>query len=98
MAEILHPTSAIPQAGFVSDNLPTEQAPSNPHAEPYGQIAVPDHVSTSTWQQSWYDPSSAATVSNYKKLPSGPCSLETGHLTGEGFPSHMDEHGGFSQV
>lgn len=98
MAEILHPGAAITGPHAVSENMPTEGAPSDPHAEPYGQIPVPPHVSVGLWQQSWYDPTSQARVSDFVKLPSGSCSLETGKLTGEPFPSHSDGPRGFGQV
>lgn len=101
MAEILHPGKLSPGSGnaaFTSDNLPTLQEPSSPAKPPFGEIPIPPHVSVGLWQMSWYDPSSQETVSNYTKLPSGPCSLETGRLTGEGFPSHSEGDRGFGQV
>lgn len=99
MAEILHPGHPPVGPHAVSENLPTLLAPSDPGEAPFGSIPVPDHVSTGLWQESWYDPTSDATVSNYVKLPSGPCSLETGQLTGEGFQhGRTDAHGGFTQV
>lgn len=88
MAEILHPGSPPPGAA-VAANMPTDGNPSNPHAEPYGHIPVPEHVSVGLWQQSWYNPESQAAVSEYVKLPSGPCDLATGRLTGKGFPGHQ---------
>lgn len=101
MAEILHPgklDAGGAGSDFTSENLPTLESPSNPGEPPFGSIPVPPHVSVGLWQQSWYDPSSDAKVSNYEKLPSGPCDLRTGRLTGEGFPSHSDGRRGFGQV
>lgn len=97
MAEILHPGVLPATPSAYQDNLPTLQAPSDPGKPPFGHIPVPEHVSTGLWQQSWYDPTSDATVSNYTKLPSGPCDIATGRLTGEGFPDHSGSPG-FGQV
>jgi hypothetical protein len=101
MAEILHPGKLSPGSGnaaFTSENLPTLQSPSDPDKSPFNSIPAPPHLSTGLWQQSWYDPTSQEAVSNYQKRPSGPCSLETGKLTGDGFPSHSDGARGFGQV
>ena len=65
--------------------------PSDPKSPPYGQINIPEHVSTSTWQESFYDPTSQAQVSQFGKLESGPLDIRTGRFTGEGFPSATTE-------
>lgn len=79
MAEAINP-------GLVSTPAEVPFAhPSDPNSEPYGNIRTPEHVSTGKWQESFYDPTSHAPVSQFCKLDSGPLDIRTGRPTGEGF-------------
>lgn len=80
--------ASVPHSG--TDLGPTPfPYPSNPGEPPWAVIPVPQHVSTSAWQMSYYDPTNTEDASVFAKRPSGPVDIETGKLTGEGFhPGH----------
>ncbi len=73
---------SVPNAGGPNSLGPTPfENASDPVSPPWATIPVPEHVSTSAWQQSYYDPTSGADASVFRKLPSGPCDLQTGRFT-----------------
>lgn len=55
--------------------------PTNPDAPPFASLPIPDHFSTTFWQETYYDPTSDAPASLFAKLPSGSVDAETGRLT-----------------
>lgn len=61
--------------------------PATVHAAPYIPVENPAHVPIGPWQQSYYDPSSYADLWGFRKLGSGPASIETGRVEGGDFPS-----------
>jgi len=76
----------LPFSGNVSGKVTSPfPNPTNPDKPPFGTVPFPDHVQSDVWQTSYYDPRSNADMSVYSKRPSGPVSLETGKLTGDGF-------------
>src|SRR6185437_10025325 len=88
------PSPAVAQASVPGTSqsalgpTPFENA-SDPTQPPWATIPIPEHVSTSAWQQSYYDPTSDADASVFAKLPSGPCDLLTGKVQAGGFhPGH----------
>lgn len=89
------PSEAIANASVANAGGPNALGPtpfenaSDPLTPPWAVIPVPEHVSTSAWQMSYYDPTSDADASVFAKLPSGPCDLATGRLLPGGFhPGH----------
>jgi len=60
--------------------------PSMPAAPPFSTVPVPDHFSTTFWQETYYEPTSDAPASLFVKLPSGSISPDTGRLTGPFHP------------
>jgi hypothetical protein len=85
-----HDNKAI-YAPVSGEPAPVWDNPGDPDSPPFHKIPVPPLVSTSLWQESFYDPTSMATASLFIKLPSGPVDLQTGRFTGVPFSVEGEE-------
>lgn len=84
------PTAAVIEASVPGSGIGVTPFPdaSDPAGEPWAVIPVPEHVSTGLWQESYYDPTSTADASVFRKLPSGTCDLQTGRVVSDFHPGH----------